>query len=274
MSIEALNWAFKSKLEKSTHKFVLVALANCADPNGICFPSLAYIAEATAQNIKTVKSAMSALKKDGWLFDTGKRMGSTNQVIVYRLDLAKVFVPVDNSMPVDNSNRPKLGPVSEDTDFNNFLKEAQNRNRPVLGRKEALIRATEPSLTISLSKSDTAQKIGTPAEMVATALIKLGINCAPCNPKLLALLDQGLTPEEIVDAGYEAQARHVQTINYVLSVAEGRRRDADNIPPLPNRKSPAPTHPSHVVSPPSVPKLRSKPPETLFSDLKNTLSIR
>ncbi len=36
MSIAALDWAFKQPIEQSSMKFVLVALANYAGPNGEC----------------------------------------------------------------------------------------------------------------------------------------------------------------------------------------------------------------------------------------------
>lgn len=60
MSIEALNWAFKQDL-KPTHKFVLVALADCTDDYGICFPSHRHIISKTGFSKATVKSSISEL---------------------------------------------------------------------------------------------------------------------------------------------------------------------------------------------------------------------
>lgn len=54
----------------------------------------------------------------------------------------------------------------------------------------------------------------------------------PSHPKLLALLAAGLTDDEIVAAGHEAYSKG-KGFAYALAVAEGRRRDAETVKPLP-----------------------------------------
>lgn len=61
MSIKALNWAFAQKLENSSNKFVLVALADSADDFGICWPSYNTIAKKTSLHRATVIRAVNAL---------------------------------------------------------------------------------------------------------------------------------------------------------------------------------------------------------------------
>lgn len=84
---------------------------------------------------------------------------------------------------------------------------------------------------------------GTPAGLVCARLksecrIVTGLN--PQNPKLIALLDAGLTADEIVAAGMDAK---VKTFAYVLATAEGRRRDAAEVSTLPQaRASPRMSH--------------------------------
>jgi len=85
MSIAAISWVFKQEIKPSSLKFVLVALADCADDKGICWPSVEHITETTSQDRKTVIKSLDELESRGWLVDTGKRMGRTNQVKVYRL---------------------------------------------------------------------------------------------------------------------------------------------------------------------------------------------
>jgi len=70
----------------SSAKFVLVALANCADDDGNCWPSVASIAEATEQDRKTVIANLKRLTESGWISDTKERKGITGQVVVYRLN--------------------------------------------------------------------------------------------------------------------------------------------------------------------------------------------
>lgn len=66
-------------------KFVLVCLANYADPRGICYPSQAQLCDDTGQDRKTVQLNVSRLTKAGLLRDTGHRIGATKGVVVYKI---------------------------------------------------------------------------------------------------------------------------------------------------------------------------------------------
>lgn len=86
MSVEAITWALKQPVPKSSTKFVLVVLANCASAaNNLAYPSVQYIVEATGQDRKTVISSLRRLADLGLIEDTKERRGKTRQVIVYRL---------------------------------------------------------------------------------------------------------------------------------------------------------------------------------------------
>lgn len=85
MSVEAITWALNLKVERSTAKFVLVALANCANNDMICWPSIQYLSDATCQDRKTVLENIKRLKEAGYIADTGMRQGRGGQVIVYQL---------------------------------------------------------------------------------------------------------------------------------------------------------------------------------------------
>ena len=87
MSVEAIAWALKQPVKHSSQKFVLVALANCANGHSFeCWPSVAYLCEATAQNRKTVISNISRLIEDGYIQDTGERKGRTGGIKTYHLN--------------------------------------------------------------------------------------------------------------------------------------------------------------------------------------------
>lgn len=58
----------------------------------------------------------------------------------------------------------------------------------------------------------------------------------PHDAKLTALLEAGLTPEEILAAGHSGRGK-AKGFRWVLATAEGRRRDAANIAPLPSANS-------------------------------------
>ena len=88
MSVEAIAWALKQPVEKSSAKFVLVALANCADGRSFeCFPSIAYLCDATAQDRKTVIANIKRLVDSGYISDTGERKGRTGGIKAYVLSV-------------------------------------------------------------------------------------------------------------------------------------------------------------------------------------------
>jgi hypothetical protein len=91
MSVVFLTAAFSARVGKSTTKSVLVAVADRADDKtGLCFPSIADVVERTELNRKTVISCLKTLEERKFLVDTGKRVGATNQVKIWRLDLVLI----------------------------------------------------------------------------------------------------------------------------------------------------------------------------------------
>lgn len=94
MSIEAITWALKQPIEKSSAKFVLVVMANCVNGEEcgdqfLSWPSVAFIEQATGQNRKTVLESIKRLREWGYLVDTGERRGGTGSVPVYLLSSPK-----------------------------------------------------------------------------------------------------------------------------------------------------------------------------------------
>lgn len=94
MSVEAIAWALKQPIEKSSAKFVLVVMANCVNGEEcgdrfLSWPSVAFIEQATGQNRKTVLESIKRLREWGYLVDTGERRGGTGSVPVYLLTSPK-----------------------------------------------------------------------------------------------------------------------------------------------------------------------------------------
>lgn len=114
MSIRAVSWALSTKIDRSSTKFVLVALCNYANEFGECYPSAKQLSEDTCQDIKTVESNLKRLRELGMLVDTGARRGSTKQVIVYRIVPSASVVHTQEAPPkTDELNTPKNGVVNE-----------------------------------------------------------------------------------------------------------------------------------------------------------------
>lgn len=75
----------KSTIPGSANKYVLVALANYCDENFTSFPSCERICSDTSLDRKTVLRALSWLRDNNVIADSGQRKGNTGGVIVYRL---------------------------------------------------------------------------------------------------------------------------------------------------------------------------------------------
>lgn len=90
LSFDAIQWALAAPVEKSSAKFVLVAMAHCVNGKGeenmLCWPSTQHLADTTSQDRKTVLEGMRRLREAGFIVDTGERRGNTGQVAVYRLN--------------------------------------------------------------------------------------------------------------------------------------------------------------------------------------------
>lgn len=72
MSIDALAWAFSQNVTPSAAKFVLVAIADCADDHGICWPSVAHIMRKTGISKRSVINHTSSLIDLGIIQKAGR----------------------------------------------------------------------------------------------------------------------------------------------------------------------------------------------------------
>ena len=63
MSIDAYRWALKSRVGRSSAKMVLISLADRANENHICFPSIKRLEFDTELNRKTVITSLQYLEK-------------------------------------------------------------------------------------------------------------------------------------------------------------------------------------------------------------------
>lgn len=92
MSYEATRWAMAQDTGKGSRKLVLIVLADCVNAEAgemTCWPSLAYLGKVTELDVKTLHAALEQLAADGWITDTGNRVGSTGRVRVWRLNTTK-----------------------------------------------------------------------------------------------------------------------------------------------------------------------------------------
>ncbi|MCC5451687.1 helix-turn-helix domain-containing protein [Rheinheimera sp. UJ51] len=110
MSRKATDWAWRYQATCSTVKLVLLALADRADDDCECYPSVERVGADTGLNRKTVIKATRELEQVGAILDTGKRKGATQRVKVYRLNLSVETVP--KTEPFQKRNDSKNGTLN------------------------------------------------------------------------------------------------------------------------------------------------------------------
>lgn len=105
MSRAATDWAWRSKPGSSSRKLVLLAMADRADEEHRCFPSIARLVDDTNLNRKTIIKVIHELEELSLIVDTGERRGSTSSVKVYRLVLDKEAVPKTEQVQKRNGSK-------------------------------------------------------------------------------------------------------------------------------------------------------------------------
>lgn len=129
MSFDAIAWALDQPVGRSAAKFLLVALADCVNGEGIedmlAFPSAAHLARRTAQDEKTVQANLARLREQGFIEDTGERRGNTRQIVVYRLktpEIGPLFAQESSAKDpqISGVTPPNLAPSSDDETPPNF----------------------------------------------------------------------------------------------------------------------------------------------------------
>lgn len=114
MSFEAIRWALAQTLEKSSHKFVLVAMADCVNSDAddwVCWPSYRTLSTITGMDVRTVESSVRKLRSLGFIRDNGERKGETKRVVVYTL--AAPLGDADSVSKVE-TNTPKNAGVCDE----------------------------------------------------------------------------------------------------------------------------------------------------------------
>lgn len=133
MSRKATDWAWRYQASCSTVKLVLLALADRADDDCECYPSVERVEADTGLNRKTVIKATKELEQAGAIIDTGKRKGATQRVKVYRLNLDVETVPKAESFQKRNhTNNGTLNSTKNGT-LNSTKNGTQNQSvEPVI----------------------------------------------------------------------------------------------------------------------------------------------
>ena len=75
---------------KLTCVTIMARLADFSNDNGECWPAIGTIARQIGAGESTVRNAVSALEREGWLTRTGRRKGNRNTSNLYKLNVEKL----------------------------------------------------------------------------------------------------------------------------------------------------------------------------------------
>jgi len=129
MSIDATRHAWQRQGLRPAAKLVLLAMADRAGEDHVCWPSVNRLVLDTNLNRKTVIGALGSLLRAGEIEDTGRRSGQTKQVVCYRI----------------------VGVVGREDEQQAARKQAQKRN----GSQTGTVPKTEPSQNRDASEGET-----------------------------------------------------------------------------------------------------------------------
>ncbi|PXW48760.1 putative phage protein (TIGR02220 family) [Grimontella sp. AG753] len=85
---------------------IMARLADFSSDEGVCWPSIATIAHQIGAGESTVRTAISALEKDGWLTRKSRRQGNRNASNVYTLNVQKLRAAAFAHLPDSDTSNP------------------------------------------------------------------------------------------------------------------------------------------------------------------------
>jgi|GEM_PF-1953007 Pyocin large subunit len=117
MSRAATDWVWDLQIKPATLKLILLSMADRADEEHQCFPSISRLEKDTSLNRKTIQDGINTLIEMQLVEDTGERRGATKRVRVLRLRIdVKVCVNASKIGNISNfGNVPKNGGIQAES---------------------------------------------------------------------------------------------------------------------------------------------------------------
>lgn len=85
---------------------IMARLADFSSDEGVCWPSIATIARQIGAGESTVRTAIAALEKEGWLTRQARRQGNRNASNVYRLNVKKLATAAFSHLSESDTSNP------------------------------------------------------------------------------------------------------------------------------------------------------------------------
>uniref|UniRef100_A0A6V7KHM7 Helix-turn-helix domain-containing protein n=1 Tax=Bracon brevicornis TaxID=1563983 RepID=A0A6V7KHM7_9HYME len=110
MSRIATDWAWSLNLP-SSQKLLLLSLADRADEQHCCYPSIQRLVSDTGLERKTIGKGINQMLEEGLIHDTGERKGPTKRVRVLQLNIGSKCTQKRND--TENGNVTKNGTLND-----------------------------------------------------------------------------------------------------------------------------------------------------------------
>jgi hypothetical protein len=137
MSITAVRWALRAKIDDPIQKLALTAIAECHNAKtGECFPSQAYIAEVIGRKERSVRSYLAALEQAGFYsrkprYDRhGKRTSDSFVLNLERTEAATTGKRIAGSLPAEAfAGSEAVLPAKNETTTGKLVAATESLNR-------------------------------------------------------------------------------------------------------------------------------------------------
>lgn len=216
---------------------IMARLADFSSDEGVCWPSIATIARQLGAGESTVRTAIAALEKDGWLTRRARRQGNRNASNVYQLNVKKLqaaaFAHLSDSdaSKSDPSNPDASKSDASDSDPSKFDASKSSKqggfDPSESGGDPSVKSTTDPSVNSKPScpvsaKPDPEVILTDNAKRVLSHLNQAtGSRYQVCKTSLegiRARLGEGFTPDElilVVDYSTEKWANDLEMSDYL-----------------------------------------------------------
>jgi hypothetical protein len=159
MSIEIMSMVWKTDVGPATHRLVLLALADAANDEGVCWPSMAVVAMKAGCGLSTARKAVAELEADNLLIRQLRPVsGKRNQSNVYQLNVSALEARKSAAQIERESKKTAAPPQSErdspsdlaatpaQTEGRNHKEEPPSEPNPSGGSADAPALFEDPSL--------------------------------------------------------------------------------------------------------------------------------
>jgi len=135
MSWVALGWASKQKPGRVADKMVLIALADRHnEESDVSYPSVAWLADFSCLDRKTVVAALNRLESAGLISDSGQRVGKTKQVKAYSLAINDTEKGMPKAEPLPPKDTAFSAKQSQKRDTEPSREPSPKKDKPSLGK--------------------------------------------------------------------------------------------------------------------------------------------